>query len=844
MIKLKILFILLINGLFLSAQQQTVLPADTVKKETVEKPVETKPNNQPKPYKEVITDKAITKHGLLDVHRIDDRFFMEIPDTLLGRDILVVNRIAKAAAGIRPQIHVYAGDQIGENVIRFERGPSNKVFIRRMIFTENSADSTANGMYRSLVRSNIQPISASFAIKAFGGDSLKIKTSVIDVTDFLQTENEVFYFNSTVKKSLSIGAVQNDMSYIDDICPYPANVEIRTVRSYLKVSTDPNAGVSTLPITYELNSSLLLLPETPMRPRYADARVGFFSRGFYDFDSNPQGVKEKAFITRWRLEPKAEDRAKYLRGELVEPKNPIVYYIDPATPKKWVPYLIAGVNDWQEAFEQAGFKNAIKALPAPGNDSTWSIADARHNVIVYKPSAIANASGPHVHDPRSGEIMETHINWYHNIMQLLRNWYMIQAGAIDSRANTMQFDDELMGQLIRFVSSHEVGHTLGLRHNYGSSSTVPVEKLRDKNWVEKHGHTPSIMDYARFNYVAQPEDKIGEKGIFPRIGDYDKWAIEWGYRWFPQFKTPEDEEPYLNQWIIKQLRSDKRYFFGGEYESTDPRSQSEDLGDDPILASSYGLKNLQRILPRLKDWTREENEGYENWQAMYIELLKQYRLYMAHVLKLIGGKYATYKSIEQDGSIYEPVEYEKQKAAMKFLAENLFETPRWLLNDTIGSYMALNPAVYIGSAQYAALMRLQGSDILLGFTKNQAKGDKGYGISEFLNDLKQAIWTEIYTHKPIDIYRRDLQKLYIDNTFKSFKSVNEIVGANNGNGLILYINPDPTRSDVSSIIRAHLLSLCDDINKEIIRTDDELTKYHLQDIVSRIKKGLDVEEKK
>jgi hypothetical protein len=544
MFKINFLFILLVGfTLTVSAKQKTptvkVPPTktDTLKVDSLKADsAQSVKSEKPKPYRDVITKEAVTNLGMFNVHRIGAQYFFEIPDTLLNRDILVVNRISQAAAGTS----VYAGDQIAENVIRFDLGPSNTIFMRRMVFAENSSDSTENGMYRAVLKSNLQPIVAAFPVKACGEDTIA-KSYVIDVTSFLQSENEISYFSTVTKKSLSLGAVQNDKSYIVFIKPYATNLEIRTVRTYLTANQTAANSETSSPAsltTYELNSSLLLLPKEPMKARYADERVGYFIRKYVDFDSKPQGVRERAMITRWRLEPKAEDRETYLKGELVEPENPIIYYIDPATPKKWIPYLIAGINDWQVAFEQAGFKNAIQAITVPENDSLWSIDDARHNVLVYKASSIANASGPHVHDPRSGEILETHINWYHNIMQLVHNWYMIQAGAIDPRARTMQFDDKLMGQLIRFVSSHEVGHTLGLRHNYGSSSTVPVEKLRDKAFVEKYGHTPSIMDYARFNYVAQPEDSIGEAGIFPRIGDYDKWAIEWGYRWLPKFNTP------------------------------------------------------------------------------------------------------------------------------------------------------------------------------------------------------------------------------------------------------------------------------------------------------------------
>jgi hypothetical protein len=785
---------------------------------------------QPKKYEEVITKKAITRRGMFSVHQIDETYFFEIPDSLLNRDILAVNRISKAPAGLRPQVHVYAGDEIAENVIRFEKGPFNRIFMKRMIFRDKSGDSTENGMYRAVVNSNLEPIVATFPVKAIAKDG----SYVIDVTPFLQTENEIFYFGPEAKRGLSIGAIQNDKSYVAGLNAFPLNVEIKTIRTYL-----PAAAGSTLPVTYEINSSLVLLPAVPMKPRLGDARVGFFARGVVDFDAEPQRVTSKYYITRWRLEPKPEDRGKYLHGELVEPQNPIIYYIDPATPKKWVPYLIAGVNDWQQAFEQAGFKNAIRALPAPENDSTWSIDDARHNVIVYKPSAIANASGPHVHDPRSGEIIETHINWYHNIMALVHDWYMIQAGAIDPRARNMQFDDELMGQLIRFVSSHEVGHTLGLMHNFISSSTIPVEKLRDKKYVEEFGHTPSIMDYARFNYVAQPEDNITQKGIFPRIGAYDKWAIQWGYRWLPQFDNADAETPYLNKLIIDSLNSNKQLAFGYEMDAYDPRSQSEDLGDDAIAASTYGMKNLKRILPKLAEWTRKPNEGYENLRTMSEHVFRQYMLYNAHVLKSIGGRYVTPKSVEQSGPVFEPVPYKKQKAAMKFLDANLWYAPDWLVKDTMFKVTGMTADPFIYAAQNNALSRLLGSGTLVNLINDEIryKNEKIYTCEEFLNDLKKSVWSELYTGKAIEISRRNLQRMYVDLTFKSFQAVGEIVGRNAGNGTQIYINPDPTRNDVQGLMRAHLRSLRRDITNAI-PLQKGLARDHLEDLVARIDKTL------
>lgn len=512
-----------------------------------------RPQSGLRSYSDVITSKAKTSRGLLTIHRIDDKFYFEIPDSLLNREILVVNRIAKAPAGVRAGFLGYAGDEISENVISFEKGPSNKLFLRTFSYTEQGRDSA--GMYQSVRNSNLQPINAGFTIAAIHTDSISdLKSTVIEMTDYMNGDNDILFFNSQVKRQLGLSAYQRETSYVVDAQAFANNVEIQTVKTYMRSASAGSSGLSLSfgtsggsPSTFELNSSMILLPRVPMKPRYYDPRVGYYATGYTDFDLNSQGVEQVQMITRWRLEPKPEDVNKYLRGKLVEPAKQIVYYIDPATPKKWVPYLMQGVNDWNIAFEKAGWKNAIVAKTAPTDDPSWSLYGAGYSAIVYKPSDIANASGPHVHDPRSGEILETHINWYHNVMNVLRDWYLIQTAAVDPRARSMRFSDSLMGQLIRVVCAHEVGHTLGLRHNWGSSSTVPVENLRNKAWLEANGHTPSIMDYSRFNYVAQPEDHVTEAGLLPRIGEYDKWAIEWGYHWTPVSISSEQEVASLNQ---------------------------------------------------------------------------------------------------------------------------------------------------------------------------------------------------------------------------------------------------------------------------------------------------------
>ena len=799
--------------LFQVGDQTLLAKDDSVKKLT----------NKVRPYREIITDKAIKQKGLFTVYQIEDRYYFEIPDSLLNLDILIVNRVAKAPSEARQDFFAYAGDEIGENVVQFSRGPNNKLFIKRISYRDISRDSSENGMYRSVENSNMQPIIADFGIKAFSPDS----AAVIEVTEFIKGDNnDILFFNVGLKKLFSslIGVYQADKSYIEGIKSFPLNVEIHTVKTFVK------DGDSYSTFTYELNSSLVLLPKKQMKPRYDDERVGYFTRGYADFD-DPKGIKPTYMITRWRLEPKKEDVKGYIEGKLVEPKNPIIFYIDPATPKKWVPYLIQGVNDWQKAFEKAGFRNAIYALEAPVTDTSWSLDDARHNAIVYKASQIPNAYGPKVSDPRTGEILESHIGWFHNVSKLIHDWYMIQAGAIDPRARKMQFDDSLMGQLIRFVSSHEVGHTLGLMHNFGASSTVSVDSLRNKRWVEENGFCPSIMDYARFNYVAQPEDSISEKGIFPRIGKYDEWAIEFGYRWFPDFPSRFEEKSYFNKWVSDKTGKDKRLWFGSPNSTSDLRCQSEDLGDNAMKASYYGIKNLKIVTSNLIEWTKEPNENYDNLAIMQKEVFAQYNRYILHVVNNIGSWMGNLKTVEQEGDQYEFSSREWQRDAVKFLQEQLFTTPEWTVDKKIFKLVGGNGYFTIIELQQSVLDKLFSINRLgrlLYFENNEPKD--AYTVKEFLNDLKSGIWSELKGRKPIDMYRRNLQKAYLA---QLFKLQNEIGGT-----LFQRYTTIWGSSDLLSIIKGQMQELLNEVNRAIPLYKDKMSQLHLIDVKDRLKESL------
>ncbi|WP_419869747.1 zinc-dependent metalloprotease [Chryseobacterium sp. CT-SW4] len=812
-----LLIVLLSAQINFSAQEKD---SATVKSDTVKAKKDSPKKSPVKPYNEVVTDKAVSGEGVLTVHKIEDKYYFEIPDHLLKKEFLLVSRLTKAAAGMRSGTTGYAGDQIGQQVVAFEKGPKDKILLRSISYVDYAKDSTSD-MYNSVTRNNVQSIIKAFDVKAYGKNK---KSSVIDVTDLLNADNDMVSFSVSYKDAFKVGAFQKDMSFINFVKSFPTNIEINTTKTFARSlgrsSTPGSSPAGPAPkisgnYTVEINSSFVLLPENKMQARYFDPRVGYFTVGYTDFDLDPQGVKKISLIKRWRLEPKPADLEKYKKGELVEPAKPIVFYIDPATPRKWVPYLIEGVKDWQKAFEKAGFKNAIYAkVPDPKVDTEWSLEDARFSAIVYKPSDVPNASGPSIADPRTGEILESHINWYHNVMMLLRNWYFIQASPNDPRARKMEFDEKLMGELIRFVSSHEVGHTLGLRHNFGSSSTVPVEKLRDKKWVEKNGHTPSIMDYARFNYVAQPEDNITDAGIMPRIGEYDEWAIDWGYRRFFEYQTPEQEKEHLNQWVIKSLKNE-RLWFGTESNPLDPRSQSEQVGDNAMIASRYGIKNLQRIVDNLEKWTYTPNEDYENLGMMYDQVVLQFKRYLGHVSKYIGGKMETPKTAEQAGAVYEIVSKKDQKEAMKFLEENIFTTPQWLVRKEIFDKTGKTSLKTIEEVQKGVLGRILSPMVLQNMYQMQSVDKNTYSVMELFSDLNGSI----IKNDP-DIYKRNLQRNYVE-------------------AMIRLVNPKiQDQSDVVAIARGNLNTIKKEFST-MSNTSDSINKYHYEDLVFRIEKALD-----
>ena len=744
-------------------KQEKAKTEKTVKKQTTKKKRHLfgkKKNKQAEPEKKdsvKVEKPSVDRNGLFHVTKMKNDWFFQIPDSLIGRQFLTTTRYTATPSNSGK----FGGEQLNMQTVYFEPAPDDRLLLRAHLFV-NVADTTQN-INRAITISNENPIIGAFKVESHKDGVYKIK-----VNDFFNQDNPALGMTKSIKDGYGLQGQTGDGSFIEDIKSFPMNTEVRLVKTYASSSGSLITSRATGKATFGLNISFILLPEKPMQRRYYDPRVGYFTDNYTSYTDEQQRVEEKRFVTRWRLEPRPEDVEKMRRGELVEPIKPIIYYIDPATPKQWRKYLIQGVNDWQVAFEKAGFKTAIQGREWPENDSTMSMEDARYSYIRYLASPIENAYGPNVHDPRTGEILESHICWYHNVMSLVHDWYMVQCSSIDEAARKMNFDEELMGQLIRFVSSHEVGHTLGLRHNFGSSSTVPVDSLRNKAWVEAHGHTPSIMDYARFNYVAQPEDGISHVGIFPRINDYDQWAIQWGYTPMLDAKD-EDEDHKMLEPMTQRAQKNPRLWWGdGEGESRDPRRQTEDLGDDAVKASNYGIMNLKRELANLHLWTRDNDKDlyWRDIEVMYSQIRTQFLRYMGHVTRNIGGYRINFQPKGSTEDVYVPQPLDKQKAALNFINEQVLNEPVWLRDLSYATRLTANPQSLTNSVGESVVSNLMGRlDALNDLYKPQA----------YLADLTKLIFTEVDSRKKVTPYRMALQNAMYRNLSNAYRNDRQTV---------------------------------------------------------------------
>ena len=776
-----------------------------------------------KTYSEVITDKAVTDNGLFDVHKIDDKYYYEINDSLLGRDMLMVTRIVKMATELPLNRH-----KMSEQVLKWEKFDNN-ILLKQASYSKFANDSLPISI--AVSNSNFEPIIASFKISVKNKDK---NSYVIDVTSLYKSDVKMFGFPQSTRKSYKISSLDSKLSFIESIRSFPLNIETKHIKTY-KSSDSRNGQISMV-----LNNSMVLLPKEPMRRRYFDERVGWFTSSQTDYGIDNQEAETVRYLDRWRLEVKDEDIEKFKSGELVEPKKPIVYYLDPATPKKWRKYLKDGIEDWNVAFEAAGFKNAVivKYPPTKEEDPDWSPEDVRYSTVRYLASPSLNANGPHVSDPRSGEIIESDINWYHNVMKLLRNWYFVQTAAVNPEARGVEFKNEVMGELIRFVSSHEFGHTIGLPHNMGSSSAYPVDSLRSATFTKKYGTAPSIMDYARFNYVAQP----GDEGVAlmpsdwdtPNVGVYDIYSVKWGYKPILDV-THEEEKSILQSWITEKA-DDLKYRFGSA--GIDPSSQTEDLGDNAVKASEYGIANLKRIMPNLIEWTTEDGETYDELEYMYNQVLGQFRRYMGHVANNIGGVYQYYKTADQDGAVYTHVSKEHQKACVNFLNNHLFKTPYWMIEKDI-----LNKIEFAGMTNRIRTVQSSYLNNILDFGKmarmieNEAlNGNNAYTLENFMNDVKNGIWSELRNGKKIDVYRRNLQRTYIQRL--GYIMANE-QPRRQGSFWANYTTPvNVAVSDIRSSTLGTLLNLRKELSKSVKKYSDQNTKNHLNYCIGLINNAL------
>ena len=776
-----------------------------------------------RPYDRVITKEAKSDEGIFTVHRIKDRLYYEIPKDRLGREFLWVSQIAKTTLGAG-----YGGQSAGNRVVKWERR-GDRILLRAVSYDVVADSSTP--IARAVDAANYAPIIMAFNIEALGKDD----AAVIDVTRLYTSDVPEFSGRTRV----GARSFDSSRSFVERAVSFPENVNVEATHTYNNPPQEGGGGgrggppapgggrggTQLRPGTHSvlMHYSMVLLPDKPMQPRLFDERVGYFSVRQTDYSKDEHRAPERRYITRWRLEKK--DPA----AEISEPVKPIVYWIDPATPTKWVPYMKRGVESWQAAFEAAGFKNAIlaKEAPKPEDDPDWSPEDARYSVIRWLPSTIENASGPHIHDPRTGEILESDIQFYHNVMNLARGWYFVQAGPLDARAQKLPLPDDLMGRLIEYVAAHEVGHTLGFQHNMKASSMYSAAQVRDRAWVKKMGHTPTLMDYSRFNYVAQPEDNIDVADLVPGIGPYDKWATMWGYKPIPTARSTDEEKKTLDDWARQQDSTPWLRFSTSGSAGADPGELTEAVGDEDAVASTtLGLKNLRRVSDMLLTaTTTKSGEPYNDLEELYGRMLGQWALEMNHVAAIVGGFNSQQKHIGQQGVLFNPIPRDRQVGAVRFLNENAFATPEWAIKpDILRRIEPVGVLDRVRSAQQRVLNSLLSTARIGRLVEQEALDGAGaYRPLDFLADVRKGVWREVYetTSSQIDAYRRNLQRAYVETLADR---VNGAQAANN---------------DARAFFRGELKTLDSDLQTAFSRITDRATRLHIEDVRSQIARALD-----
>jgi hypothetical protein len=782
------------------------------------------PESGMKSYSQVITKDAKSDKGLFTIHKVGEKYFYEIPDSLLQRDMLWISRIADLPAGLGGG-YVNAGSSANEQMVEWQK-VDNKLLLRTKSYGAVAADSLPISL--SVKANNYQPTLYAFDIAALSRDS---SGYVIDVTKFLLSDVKAFSgLTANMRRDYKVTRLDESRSFIASAKSFPMNLEVRQELTY--DAAEPPSNSATGSISMVMNQSLVLLPKVPMQARLDDYRVGYFNIRQIDYGSEALKADMKTYIRRWRLEPK--DVEAYQRGELVEPIKPIVYYLDPATPTKLRPYIKAGVEQWQKAFETAGFKNAILAKDPPSlqEDPDFNPEDARYSVIRYVASTTRNAVGPSVSDPRSGEIIESDIIWYHNHLRSYRNRYLLETGAANPSARTLETPMDDLGEMMLEVITHEIGHALGLPHNMMASSAYPTDSLRSGAFTQKYGIAATIMDYARYNYVAQPGDK--NVRFVRQLGPYDHYAINWGYRYLPDAKTPEQEVPTLSKWI-NEKSGNPIYQFGSGSGGHDPYSQTEGIGRDVVKASTYGLANLKRVTPQLYNWTAAKTNDYEDLSELYDELLSVWSRYIGHVATNVGGVHENRLKPNQKGYIYTPVSSKEQAASVNWMLTHAFSSPGWLHQTKISRN--IDPANHVESIrrlQTNHLDNLLSPARLARLMENEAQ-KVNYTALDMVRQLQRGIWSEAYTGQPIGIYRRNLQKAYLDRAnFLLNVNLAPQPQAGQGEGGPSRSQVNVSQSDIRSVVRGELVKLQKQLKSASGRNTNDLTKYHLQDALVRI----------
>ncbi|MDH5642682.1 MAG: zinc-dependent metalloprotease, partial [Gemmatimonadota bacterium] len=780
----------------------------------------------PKPYTEVISEDADTDQGLFTVHKVDDKFLFEIPDSLLGLDMLLISRIAGVPPGLGG--YIPAGSAAGRQLVRFER-TNNTILLRR--YESGVAADDSLPIYQSVISNNFAPIIGAFEIEARTDSN---DASVVDVTDFFEDDTpSLSGLRASQRRDYQVRRLDGDRSFISYIRSFPFNVNVRHTLTY--DAGNPPGDQRTGTISTEMHQSLVLLPTDPMMPRYADDRIGYFSVERVNYGLDEQKAASERFIRRWRLEP--SDPEAYARGELVDPVKPIVYYVDPATPERWREAVRQGVENWQAAFETAGFSNAIIAMdpPNPEEDPEWDPEDVRYSVVRWAASLTRNAQGPSTSDPRTGEIIESDIVWYHNHMRSYRNWMMVQTGAANPGARSLPISDELMAEAMEQVITHEIGHAIGLPHNMIASSAYPVDSLRSKTFASEMGVAPTIMDYARQNYIAQPEDGLEPKDFLRRIGPYDHYAVNWGYRIMPGVDDPEDELDTLDDWIVERADDPMfRFLSPGGLGVSDPRAQTEDMGDDPVLANNYGMSNLRRIVPNLVGWTTKPGEDYDDLAEIYGEALSQWQRYVGHVLTVVAGVHVDLKTADQDGPVYDGLPRQRQKEAMEWLAREVFEAPTWLNDPAILEKVGPRRGGFerLSARQASILNRLLDPRRMSVLVELQSSDEDPYPLVEFLDDVRQGVWGDLSGPFANDPYRRALQRAYLA---RMEYLLTEQPASNSFQGPA----PNMGRSEVRPLVRMQLNEISARASRAASRARDRSARAHLEDVVARIEAILD-----